>query len=72
MTTGPTWHTGDADNVSVAGVEAVEQVRGLSGIQNHNLGGGVGASAHPHTTGHLILNNQLLLFLPFFPILTAT
>lgn len=55
--------------MGVAGVEAVEQVRGLTGVQHHNLGGGVGASAHPHPAGNLILSYQFLLLVPFLHIL---
>lgn len=61
----PTWHAGDANHVGVAGVEAVQQVRRLTGVQHHDLGGGVGAGAHPHPAGRLVLEHQLLLLLPF-------
>lgn len=61
---GPTWHTSDAPHVGVASVEAVEQVGRLSGVQYHNLGGRVRADAHPHSTGHLVLQHQLLVLVP--------
>lgn len=61
---GPTWHASDAPHVGVASVEAVQQVSGLSGVQNQNLGGGVWADAHPHSTGHLVLQRQLLVLVP--------
>lgn len=50
--------------MGVASVEAVEQVSRLSGVQNHNLGGGVRADAHPYSTGHLVLQHQLLVLVP--------
>ncbi len=65
----PTWHAGDADHVGVTGVKAVKQVRGLTGVQHHNLGGGVSAGAHPHPTGNLVLKNQLLFLLTFLLII---
>lgn len=61
---GPTWHTSDAPHVGVTSVEAVKQVSRLSGVQYHNLGGGVRADAHPHSTGHLVLQHQLLVLVP--------
>lgn len=62
-----TWHAGDADHVVVASIEGVQQVRGLTGVQHHDLGGGVGAGAHPHHAGHLFLIDQLLLLLLILP-----
>lgn len=61
---GATWHASDAPHVGVAGVEAVEHVGGLSGVQNHHLGGGAGADAHPHPAGRVVLQHQLLVLLP--------
>lgn len=61
---GSTWHASDAPHVGVASVEAVQQVSRLSGVQNQNLGGGVWADAHPHSTGHLVLQRQLLVLVP--------
>lgn len=61
---GPTWYTSDTSHMGVASVEAVEQVSGLHGVQHHNLGGGVGADAHPHPAGHLVLQHQLLVLVP--------
>lgn len=66
----PTWHTSNAHHMGVASVEAVKQVGRLTGVQHHNLGGGVSAGAHPNPTGHLILKHQLLLLFPLFLILT--
>ena len=62
-----TGHAGDAEHVGIAGVEAVQLLRGQRGVQNQHLGGGVGAGAHPHPAGRLILMDQLLL--PFLLIL---
>lgn len=52
--------------MGVASVEAVEQVCGLRGVQHHDLGGGVRADAHPHPTGRLVLQHQLLVLVPSF------
>ena len=64
-----TWYTGDAEDVRVAGIEAVQKVRGMVGIHYHDFGGGVSAGADPYSAGHLIMKTLLLLRLLLFLVL---
>lgn len=58
-----TWDAGDAEHVGVADEEALQDVPGLVGVDDHGFGGGLGAGADPDQRGQLVLVPQLLLLL---------
>lgn len=55
-----TWHTGDAEHVSVADVELVDQWAWLVGVDDDHLAGWVSAGQYPHATAHGVCFLQLL------------
>ena len=50
-----TWHTGDAEQVGRAHVEALQHVRRVVGIDDGHLGDGVGRGADPDKRGELLV-----------------
>lgn len=50
-----TWHTGDAEQVGRAHVEALQHVRRVVGIDDGHLGDGVGRGADPDKGGELLV-----------------
>lgn len=49
-----TWHARDAEDVSVADVELVDQRARLVGVDDDYLAGRVGAGEDPHSTVHAV------------------
>ena len=50
-----TWHTGDAEQVGRAHVEALQHVSRVVGVYDGHLGDGVGRGANPDQGGQLLI-----------------
>ena len=50
-----TWHTGDAEQVGRAHVEALQHVSRVVGVYDGHLGDGVGRGANPDQRGELLV-----------------
>ena len=55
-----TWHTGDAEQVGRAHVEALQHVSRVVGVYDGHLGDGVGRGADPDQGGELLVRRGSL------------